>query len=295
MRVRGLPFLMLAWLLRFGALLLGGGLFGIGISSTVAASETEAPSKWEVGVALGGQLLNDYRGSNEAQVSAYPVPFMLYRGSFFKADRNGVRGEFLANNRIELNISGETALNGQSNNNRLREGMHVLESAFELGPSVNINLSGDSFSQGWALRLPFRAAVTVGDSGIHSRGYTFNPRFTYTEPQLWGSWRARVNLGVLIASEKYHAYYYDVDTPFVTADRPYYQADAGFSGYYFKTSLGRARGDYWYGISLRYDNLSDAVFADSSLVETDDYFALSFVVAWIGWRSQQRAVNDSLE
>ncbi len=246
----------------------------------------EPAPKWEFGVAVGGQALNDYRGSSEGQVQAYPIPFVVYRGEFLKADRNGVRGEFLANDRVELNLSGETALNGQSDDNRLREGMPELESAFELGPSININLTGENFFQGWQLRIPFRAVVTAGESGVHHRGYNFNPRLTYTKPDLFGSWRAKFNVGLLYGSESYHNYYYTVAERYVTEERPRYQAQAGFSGYYFKSSISRRKGNFWYGLSARYDNLEGATFVDSPLVETKDYYAISFAIAWINWRSK---------
>jgi len=246
------------------------------------ALSAERP-KLELGVALGGQVLNDYRGSKESQTQAYPVPILIYRGDFIKADRNGLRGEFLSTNQVELNISGEAALNGSSEDNRLRQGMPELESAFELGPSLNINLTGEDFSRGWQLRLPLRAVTTIGESGVHFRGYNFNPRFTYTAPNILGQWRAKVNVGVLYSSRKYHDYYYSVDQEFVTADRARYQAAGGYSGSYTKFSLGRRNGNFFYGLSLRYDNLKSAKFDNSPLVETKDYFAFSFAAAWMLW------------
>lgn len=244
--------------------------------------------KWEAGVAVGGQALNDYRGSKESQVNAYPVPYLLYRGDFLKADRDGVRGEFFSNSRIEFNLSGDSALVGNSEDNELRDGMPELESAFELGPSLNINLTGETFRDGWQLRLPVRGVVTVGESGVHGIGYTFNPRFTYTKRNAWRKWRARFNVGALFATENYHDYYYDVDQAFVTEDRPFYQSSGGFSGSYFKATVSRRSGAYWYGLSLRYDNLADAKFVDSPLVETDHYYSVSFALAWTGWQSKSR-------
>lgn len=253
-----------------------------------ASTEAKAPLKepvWEVGVAFGGQALMDYRGSKEHHISAYPLPFFIYRGDFFKADRDGVRAQFVESKKVELDISAEAALNGGSKDNKLRQGMSRLESAFEFGPSLNFNLTGEDFRSGWALRLPLRAAFTVGGSGVHYRGLTFNPRFTYTKPDLFSDWKFRSNFGLLYSSRSYHDYYYSVDATEVTPERPEYQAEAGFSGYYAKTSLSRRKGDFLYGVSLRYDLLDGAVFEDSPLVETKDYFAFSFVFAWIGWES----------
>lgn len=242
--------------------------------------------KIELGAAVGGQVLRDYRGSKETQVQAYPIPFLIYRGDFLKADRNGVRGLFFESDRIEFNVSGETSLNGDSEDNELREGMDELDSAFEFGPSFNVNLSGSNFNEGWSLRLPLRAVFTVGDGGLDAIGYNFNPRFTYVEPQIFGGHIGKVSLGALYATNKYHDYYYTVAEEFVTEDRARYEADSGFSGYYFKASLSRRVGNFWYGANIRYDNLSGATFEDSPLVETDDYVAFSFAFAWMLWHSK---------
>ncbi|MFL0810361.1 MAG: MipA/OmpV family protein [Agarilytica sp.] len=260
--------------------------FNVVLCSGVAwATEKQKPPAWEVGAALGGQVLRDYRGSKEEQVQVYPIPFLIYRGDFLKADRNGVRGEFLANDRIELNISGETALNGSSDDNKLRRDMPELESAFELGPSLNFNLTGKDFNHGWQLRIPLRAVATIGNTGTRFIGYNFNPRFTYSHPRVFGRWKWKVSVGGLHGSQKYHDYYYSVEQKYVTGERPFYRAEAGYSGHYFKTSLTKRHADYIFGFALRYDNLSAATFRDSPLVETKDYFAFSFMLAWTGLKS----------
>jgi len=250
-------------------------------------AQAQQEPKWEFGMALGGQVLQDYRGSKEEQVQAYPIPVLIYRGDFVKADRHGIRGELLANDRIEFNLSGETALNGGSDDNSLRQGMPALESAFELGPSINIDILGEGFRNGWQLRLPLRAVVTAGDSGVHYRGYNINPKLTYTDSNIVNNWRARVNFGLLYGSNGYHDYYYSVDEEFANEVRPRYEADGGFSGYYFKASLSKRERKLWYGVSLRYDNLSDTAFENSPLVETRNYFAVSFIFAWMHWQSQE--------
>ncbi|MFT5084477.1 MAG: outer membrane protein [Lentisphaeria bacterium] len=241
--------------------------------------------KLELGLALAGQVLNDYRGSESIQTQAYPIPFFLYRGKFLKADRSGVRAEILSSNNLEFNLSGETALNGSSNDNELRFGMPDLESAFELGPSLNINVTGDNFGRGWQLRFPLRGVVTLGDTGVHYIGYNFNPRFTYVKPNVIPGWTGKANVGLLYGSQRYHDYYYSVAEQYVTEGRERYTASRGFSGTYFKASLGRRNGPYIYAFSLRYDNLEGATFESSPLVETANYFSFSFIFARFLWHS----------
>ncbi|VUD40779.1 hypothetical protein TDB9533_00351 [Thalassocella blandensis] len=236
-----------------------------------------------IGAAFAGQYLNDYRGSSETQLQAYPIPFLIYRGKIIKADRGGVRADFISNQQMELNFSVAGALNGKSDNNALREGMPELESAIEIGPSLNINLTGEDFSEGWQLRLPVRSVLTISREGVHGIGYTFNPKFTYSSPGAIAGWRAKFNLGLFFATEHYHDYYYSVDSQYVTAERPYYQAEEGFSGYFAKTTLYRRYGEVIFGLSLQYDNLTGVVFEDSPLVETKNYYSFSFIVAKSFW------------
>lgn len=251
---------------------------------TKLESKPKGPPKMELGLALAGQHLNDYRGSKETQLQAYPIPFFIYRGDVIKADRGGLRADFLADKSWELNFSVAGALNGDSENNRLRDGMPELESALEVGPSLNINLTGDSFSSGWQLRVPVRAVFTLSGDGVHHIGYTANPKLTYSADKLIGGWRAKYNLGLFYASDKYHDYYYSVAPEFATENRVQYDAEAGFSGYFFKTTIFKRKKNTIFGVSLQYDNLSGAKFEDSPLVETKDYFSLSFIVAKSFWQ-----------
>lgn len=249
----------------------------------------EARPKLELGVGAAVQHLADYRGSKEEQTQGLPFPFLVYRGDRLRADRDGVRGELIRSRRVELNVSGETALNGDSDDNKKREGMPELDSALEFGPSLNFNLTGDSFREGWAFRMPLRAVYTVSQDGFESIGYNFNPKFTYNKRELGMGWQGKFDLGALWASEEYHRYYYDVEHAYATEDRPYYRSEGGFSGTYVKFSLRKRSGNFWFGWALRYDNIAGTVFEDSPLVETDHYFSTSFALGWMFWQSKESA------
>lgn len=251
-----------------------------------SVSYAQGKSKIELGVISGGQYLADYRGSKETQARALIAPFFIYRGDVFKVDRDGLRGEVFQSRRIELNVSAEAALSGGNEDNERRQGMPVLDSALEFGPSLNVNLSGVDFREGWSLRLPVRSVFTVGGHGFEYIGYVFNPKFTYVNPNLFDSWRASFNIGASYGSNKYHDYYYRVERIFETAERMSYEADNGYSGTYVKAGISRRKNDFWYGISLRYDNLNGATFEDSPLVETRDYFSVTVGFGWFLWKSK---------
>jgi len=62
-----------------------------------------------------------------------PVPYFVYRGDIFKADRDGVRAEFINRKYAELNISVNATIPVASSDNRARQGMPNLRSTVEIG------------------------------------------------------------------------------------------------------------------------------------------------------------------
>jgi MipA family protein len=256
-----------------------GSVFLFGLVFCLPVSATEMDHEMEIGLGIGGQYLPHYRGSRETHTKVLPIPVVEYRGKIFKSDRNGTRVELALSDRIEFNVSADLALNDGAEDNVLRKGMPELKSEFQLGPSVNIDLTGNGFNRGLLLRLPVRPALAVG-SDIEYIGYTFNPMLTFIEPEFFGlrfSW----DLGLLYGSQDYHQHYYSVASEYVTETRAGYKAKSGFSGTFTEIGISSKKGNIVYGISFRYDNLSDAVFYPSPLVETNDYWSVSFAVGWM--------------
>lgn len=243
----------------------------------------QAQSYMEAGVALVAQASADYRGSTHYQPYALPLPYFIYQGPVLKADKDGVRGDFWATHRFEFNISVGGSLNGNSDNNELRQGMHKLDSAFEFGPSFNINISGEGFNDGWVARFPLRGVFTVGSGGIDYIGMLFNPRLTWRVPSSFYGWRTSFNVGLLFADRRYHGYYYDVDPEQVTENREFYRSSSGYSGAFTQLSFYKRIDKWRIGASLRYDHLGGVSFDDSPLVETDHYGSISVGVVRTLW------------
>lgn len=255
--------------------------------SSIAKADELKPT-WEVGLALGGQYLADYRGSSSYNARVLPVPFFIYRGNRIKLDRRGLRGDLLDSKAWEVNISGEVSLAGGQEENALRSGMIQLDPTFEVGPSFNIALDGNVKDDGWLLRLPVRTVFAAGPNvnGVEYVGYLFNPKITYENDPGGDAWRFRTSLGFSYGSELYHDYYYQVDSAFVTEARPFFNAKAGYSGSYFKAGVSKRSASWRYGVSIRYDNISGTDFSESPLVETDHYFSVSFILAKFLWASK---------
>ena len=79
------------------------------LANSMALAGAEAPL-WELGMGFGGLSFPVYRGADQRRDFLMPVPYVIYRGETFKADRRGVRGELFESNRLALNVSGSASL-----------------------------------------------------------------------------------------------------------------------------------------------------------------------------------------
>jgi outer membrane scaffolding protein for murein synthesis (MipA/OmpV family) len=128
-----------------------------------------------------------------------------------------------------------------------------------------------------------RAVYSVGNPLLEYQGLTLSPFLNY---RIWQEdegalMRYSLSAGPIFATSRYHDYFYEVDSRFVTPERPEYHADSGYSGSRVTISVTRHFSKYLIGAFARYDDLNGAVFEDSPLVETSDYFVVGLVFGWI--------------
>jgi len=254
-------------------------LAGLSAGHIVAA---EKPL-WELGVGMSALSFPDYRGSDESSFFAIPFPYVVYRGTLFKADKDGIRGALFDSDRVELNLSVGASVPVKSDDNRARQGMPDLQPTVEIGPSLDLNLwrSHDRRYQ-LDLRLPVRAAVTVL-GGVEDVGWEFSPRLALDVTDVAGldGWNLGLLAGPIYGSERSHDYFYSVAPRYATADRPVFDATAGYAGSQFLMSVSKRYSKIWVGAFARWDSLAGAVFADSPLVRSESYFAAGVGVAWV--------------
>jgi MipA family protein len=260
--------------------------------STLASAE-EKPL-WEFGLGAGGVVFPDYRGSDETTFYPVPVPYFVYRGDFFKADRDGIRGELFDSDKIELSLSVSATIPVNSSRNAARAGMPNLRPTIELGPSIDLHLlrSHDGLMK-LDLIMPLRVPVTL-ESSPRTTGWVFAPRLNLHLEDFAGhkGWNFGLGVGPIAADHKYHEYFYTVAPEFATATRPAYDAGGGYSGAHAIASLSKRFPGYWVGAYIRYDNLAGATFDDSPLVRQESYLAGGFGIAWMIGESKIRVESD---
>lgn len=239
---------------------------------------------WEAGAGATVLSLPDYRGSNERRQWLLPFPYVVYRGEFLKADERRVRGLFVRTERIELDASINAQPPVDSSENTARRGMPDLDPVLEIGPSLNLSLhrSADRRTE-IELRFPVRAAIATDFSHADFTGWVFQPNVNMDvrDPLGQAGWKFGVLAGPMFSDRRYNRYYYAVDPAFATASRSAYNPGGGYAGTQLIAALSKRFPEFWIGGFVRWDTLNHAVFVESPLVSTRQYFAAGIAVAWI--------------
>ncbi len=254
-----------------------------------AASKTSGQPLWELGLGLGGLVMPQYRGSDQNLSWVLPVPYVAYRGDFFRSDNEGTRAVLLDSEGLDVDISIDGTAPVKSKDSRARTGMRDLAATFEIGPNVNVLLGTGKIGDGFwkaELRLPFRAAIAV-QKNPQAIGWTFTP--VVNLDMALGGWDLGLQGGPVAGSRSFHAHFYNVDASSATTARPAYTAAAGYGGLYATAAASRRLGDWYLASYVRLDSVNGARFAASPLVKQNNNWQAGVVLSWVFKASEARA------
>lgn len=238
---------------------------------------------WELGVGAGSYMSPHYLGANQSAIYTLPLPFIIYRGERVRADKGGLFSQIIGSDAVDLHVSLGGSLPVNSEDNDARQGMEDLDLMLEVGPTLQVKLYRSHLGK-WRLDVPLRSVFSLGES-VNYRGLIFNPRIHYVFNV--SDWRFTQTLGPVFSSEHFHDYIYQVDQPYVTAERHEYNAKSGYTGLRYSFGVSKHFGDIFLGSFLNYYNLDHAKNEKSPLMKTDDYVALSFAVSWVFAKSSR--------
>lgn len=265
-------------------------LAALGVSP-VAADEKPL---WELGAGLTVLHFPAYRGSDENRLFVLPVPYVVYRGEFLKADRQGIRGTLFDSDRAEVSLSLAASPPASSKHVDAREGMPDLKPTVEIGPSLDLRLwrSADERLR-LRTRLPLRAGVTV-EGSPESTGWQFTPQlnFDWRDPGGLDGWTLGLVAGPVFGDRRQHRYFYAVKPAEAIPGRPAYDPKGGYAGTQVLAAMWKRFPGWWVGGFVRYDSLAGAVFDDSPLVRRKDYVAAGFAVTWVLGESSRKVEAD---
>ena len=245
---------------------------------------------WELGAGAAVISFADYRGSDKQRSYLLPLPYFIYRGEFLQVDRDKMRGLLFKTERVELELSANGTVPVRSRDNPVRQGMPDLDPTLELGPSLNILLMSTPQRTRLTLKLPVRAVIASDFHHVQNAGVLSQPQLNL-DVTMAGGWQLGLAAGPLFADRRYHQYFYGVDSAYATAARPTYRARGGYSGLQLVAAASKRFDKLWVGGFIKYDDLSQAVFADSPLAERRNNVSAGIAVAWIFAQSPQRVAT----
>jgi outer membrane scaffolding protein for murein synthesis (MipA/OmpV family) len=242
---------------------------------------------WEAGAAIAVLDFPDYRGSDQRHTLVLPFPYLVYRGDFFKADRESLRGQFYKDNRLDLHLSVNGSIPVDSSDNSARRGMPDLDPTLEIGPNLTLMLRRSDTTH-LNLRLPVRAVIATDLSHAHDVGWVFQPQINvdFCDRFPGPGWNLGFAAGPLFGTKRYHNYYYGVAPEFATAERPAYEAGGGYAGLQGIAALSKRFPSVWVGGFVRLDTLAGATFETSPLVRQNESLAAGIAIAWILGKSR---------
>ncbi len=243
---------------------------------------------WEAGAGIGVLRLPHYRGSDQSHTWVLPVPYLVYRGDWLRADRDGARALLANIDRLDVDVSVAATAPTRSEDNRARAGMPDLAPTVEIGPNFNWTLSRGAQ---WKLqaRLPIRAAFTI-EAGPDMIGWQATPNINL-DVRTHG-WNLGLLSGPIFASRKMNGYYFDVAPQFATAERPAYSSPGGYAGWRLVSAASRRIGAWWLGAFVSADTVSSARFESSPLVRQHGTVAYGVAVSWVFGASEQKVLSE---
>ncbi len=301
-RAFGLPVAFVAWraVVGFCAKSLLVGLLAIGhvfavhaeeVPPAVDAADTtagELKPLWEAGLGGFAGAVADYPGSNQYRVRGLPLPFFIYRGDLFKSDANGPRLQ-KSSGIVEWELSGGGSLASNSKGGA-RAGMPDLDYLLEVGPKAKITIAKPTDTSRLTVDVAVREAVSTNfSSRFRSQGALLAPDIAYEERTILGSqWSGRASIGVQFATASLQRYYYEVEPQYARADRPAYDARAGYLGTTLTLSAFRqVTRSFTVFVGLDLDNYAGAANVDSPLLRTRNDLGAAVGFAWSIGQSKQ--------
>ncbi len=255
--------------------------------SPAGGQDEQLLSLWETGAAGGFVSLPHYTGSDQLYTLPLVLPYVLYRGDFFRADRSGFKGMFYTSDRLSLDISLSLGLPVQSSDNDAREGMPDIPWTGQVGPRLVVRLYSNDAGLDVLGRLPVRS---VGDINGAQVGWTIAPDVVVRANNVlpWGM-DCVVSAGLLYGSKGYHDLYYSVGEAYVTDERAFYRSGEGLNSYFATLNLGHAISrTVTLRLIMQWQGMGDSVVADSPLVRVRSNVSFAMWFVWRLWESERK-------
>lgn len=195
---------------------------------------------WElgaVGVAVSQQA---YPGASERVNRGLALPYLIYRGEFFRADRGSAGIRVVKTPTFEVDVGVAASFGSTANDIEVRRGMPELGTRVELGPRLKWNIWQGSGNGRLRAEFPLRGVFDLND-GLAHKGMAFEPRIIF-ESRAPGGWGYSTSIGTLWGDRRLAEIFYGVAPTYATAERAAYVADSGLIAWRLTAEVSRHLG-----------------------------------------------------
>ena len=231
------------------------------------AGGPDALPLWEIGVGGLGVTQPAYPGASTATSKLFVLPYVVYRGEFFRAEQSSVGLRAIKTPRYEVDVGFAASLGSSANDVPARKGMADLGTLIEFGPRLKIHLGDVSKGPtGTWLELPVRGVFDLSNRLVN-RGWSFEPQLSFEVP-LPDGWRGGGSVSAIIGSQQLNEVFYTVSAAEATPTRPAYTAQAGLlSTRATMAASKKITPDLRMLAFLRVDSVAGSANSSSSLIE----------------------------
>ena len=263
------------------------------LSTAALAQAADRPGSaplWELGGVALGVSQNAYPGSDQQVNRALALPYFIYRGAVFRADRETAGIRALKTETLELDLGFAGAFGSGSDTIEARQGMRKLGTLVELGPRLKWDLGAGPAGGRLSAVFPVRAVLDLSDKAAH-RGWSFEPKLTYARRSDSG-WRYSTSVSAIVADTRLAKTFYEVSSSEATAMRPAYTAESGLVSLRLGTAFSRNLGRDWnlFGFA-QLDSVAGGANESSPLVRRSTGATAGLGVAYT-WMRSERAAFD---
>jgi outer membrane scaffolding protein for murein synthesis (MipA/OmpV family) len=264
-------------------------------SSTAGRYERdEALPLWEVGLYSIAGWQPAYPGSDQNLTSSQLLPYGIYRGSTLRLEGGGVGVRALQTPRFEWDVSASGSFGSSADKVTARHGMQSIGTLVQIGPALRINL-GDVIGnqrdvRQTRLEFPVRA-VFDASNGLAHRGWTFEPRFSYTA---WEGVKSSLVLSasMLAGNHQINDLFYGVAPIYATPERPTYVAKSGLIATRLAASWRiRITDTVHLQLFANIETVRGGANQASPLVLREQDGGVGISLTWTAWESQEKGTE----
>ena len=243
---------------------------------------------WEIGAVGVAVSQQAYPGASERVNRGLALPYLVYRGEFFRADRGSAGIRVVNTPTFEVDVGVAGSFGSNSDDIKARQGMSDLGTLVEFGPRLKWNIWQGAGNGRLRAEFPLRGVFDLND-GLAHKGMAFEPKLIL-EGRASDGWSYSTRIGAVWGDRRLADTFYGVAPIYATAERAAYVADSGLIAWRLAAEVSRnLTPDLRLFGFARADSVAGAANEASPLVQRKAGTSVGLGFAYTWKRSTRRA------